>query len=648
MGRKKRPVDDLYRAIDVHFGEDEEEIEYPEFEEIVIAKQPGLAQRVDAILEDFQLEAVDALEDHFLKKDEKAGFLCLATGGGKTRTTLEFLFKHFISKRKRVLWITHRIELLNQVHEEIRGLAALAKKERKKFTISRVDGRRFDFSGDIVLASVQTLLKQECRYTDFVSRTGGLKFACYDEAHRTIAPQWLAALEKIARPDDGLVKKEVPILGLTATPFRSKKVETRRLQRLFGSKPVYEKSFIDLINVGFLAEPHWRRWELKSLEGITPTKKQIADSKKKGELVPSLLQAAARSEERNEEVVEHWKKERRKFGKTLAFACDIVHAEMLARKYREKRVKAEALHCGMDNGRRQAILERFKNGETEVLVNVGILTEGANLPDTKTVLLARPTMSEVLYIQMIGRGSRGPKTVPGKKVFYVLDCIDNYYKHGLVWAGGGIVDEIKKKLGLNRRGESDDKETEESEVEELEEATAMLLLKSLKTKDYHPWGELRWKKDGGREKSLCVWKETRTVTEDAVKELKNTNQRRGRVKDVKLLAKSLEDDGAMRKRDWEEICNDYEKTGEEPILKELKRYRKATINQKYVKMLADLAMTFKEGNLELAMERAELHYKKDEKLRKKSGGLDKVLIKAMRIAIKDSRQTNKDKKGENE
>jgi DNA repair protein RadD len=126
------------------------------------------------------------------------------------------------------------------------------------------------------------------------------------------------------------------------------------------------------------------------------------------------------------DVIEHWLKhaERRR---TVCFAVDVKHSIHLTDEFLKSGVRAEHLDGETDAKSRDAILTRLAGGETEIVSNVGVLTEGYDLPDLGCITLARPTRSLVLFRQMIGRGLR---TAPDKQHVVILDHSGGVHRFG--------------------------------------------------------------------------------------------------------------------------------------------------------------------------------------------------------------------------
>ncbi len=547
-------IGDLFRDLD----EDAERPETLPSHERINPAASSPQGRHDASLTDFQLEAIAALDRHFARPGAR-GLLCLPTGGGKTRTSLDWLLNRFVARGSRVLWVTHRVDLLDQVHEEIRGLGWLLRGSRPGgFTVSRYQGRHDDLSGDIVLASAATLARREPSRKE-MSRGTNLGIVVYDEAHRAVAEGTWRALSTL------LGRQEVPFLGLTATPFRTERGGTAKIEADLGG-PVYQRTFKDLIDVGFLAKPVFVRQQLRSTSGFVLRNHERAEILNKQELTPGVLGRLAREPRRNQEILEHWLRERQTFGKTLAFACNVEHADSMAKLFRGHQVRADSLHSGLAPQDRAKRLAAFRDGQLEVLVNVGILTEGANVPDTKTVLMARPTMSTSLYMQMIGRGARGPLAVPGKTQFYVIDCVDNFGQHGLPLAGPEVASRLSSDPVAPRpsRPRLRAPAEERAERRELATAAAWLVARGYDPRSYSFWGELRWESTSGPA-SVAVFTETYAPVEDAVR-LAQDAVASGRWELARSRGPSLESLGALRAVDWARVIADCQKSRFAPQL----------------------------------------------------------------------------------
>lgn len=143
---------------------------------------------------------------------------------------------------------------------------------------------------------------------------------------------------------------------------------------------------------------------------------------------------------RNAKIVQQYIDNKYKYGQTLVFAVNRIHAFTLKGLFEKVGVssgviisgtKAEFIGIDVSNEENERNINAYISGEINVLINVNILTEGVDLPQTKTVFLARPTVSSILMTQMIGRALRGEKA-GGTAAAYIVSFIDNW-KESIAW-----------------------------------------------------------------------------------------------------------------------------------------------------------------------------------------------------------------------
>ena len=146
-----------------------------------------------------------------------------------------------------------------------------------------------------------------------------------------------------------------------------------------------------------------------------------------GDYVISQLESRMNTDVLVGDVIEHWLRhaERRR---TVVFAVDVAHSVHLMREFVRSGVRAEHLDGQTEQQERDAILSRLASGETEVVCNCMVLTEGFDLPDLGCIVLVRPTKSLLLYKQMVGRGLRA---APDKSNCILLDHAGAVHRHGL-------------------------------------------------------------------------------------------------------------------------------------------------------------------------------------------------------------------------
>ena len=346
------------------------------------------------------------------------GVMVMPTGAGKTYTAVTWLMTEVVNNGGRIVWIAHRDELLEQAAVAFHRAAGLANR-RQSVTIRIVSGQHckaeeINPADDVIVVSVATL----AHHPEIVARLldDPRTFVVIDEFHHAVAPTYRTILDPLrARPSRRL-------LGLTATPTRTIANERPVLAELFGDRVIFEVGPTELIERGILARPSFVRVRTGCAidRGLSTADRDYL--RQFGDFSPAWLDRIARIESRNHAIVDHYLQHRSQYGKTLIFAVSIAHTVLLTERLRASGVAAgyvaSTRHDGGDNRR---VLSRFREreGGLEVVVNVGLLTEGADFPAIQTVLLARPTISEILIEQMIGRALRGP-AVGGTEIANVV------------------------------------------------------------------------------------------------------------------------------------------------------------------------------------------------------------------------------------
>jgi ATP-dependent helicase IRC3 len=139
-----------------------------------------------------------------------------------------------------------------------------------------------------------------------------------------------------------------------------------------------------------------------------------------GDFQTSALSKIINTDETNDLVVKAWLTKAKERSSTLAFCVDLSHVTSLTARFRAYGVNAQFVTGDTPNKVRSARIDAFRNGEFPVLLNCGVFTEGTDIPNIDCVLLARPTKSRNLLVQMIGRGMR---LHPGKKDCHIIDMV---------------------------------------------------------------------------------------------------------------------------------------------------------------------------------------------------------------------------------
>lgn len=400
-----------------------------------------------------QKMAMQALD----KMNQEAAFSTLVvipTGGGKTYTASMWLLKNAIDKKKKILWIAHRQMLLDQAAESFQKFAYTEVIPHvSSFCFRIVSGasshdRTSDIRPDdnLLIVSKDSIGRNMDRLEKWIHGEKEL-FLIVDEAHHATAKTYRKIID--------YVKSQVPnlkMIGLTATPFRTAENEQGLLAKIFtdgikNGKTVhgdvgitYQIGLKELIKRQILSKPIFESYYTDEEYGASMGADAWNSIQNFDALPDEIASQMADSAARNQLIVETYKNKRHEYGQTILFAVNVVHAIQLTALFRKAGIKADYIVSAIrdsitgvtisreDNQRN---IEAYRNGELQVLINVNILTEGIDLPQTKTVFLARPTVSSILMTQMVGRALRGPEA-GGTASAYIVSFVDHWNEH-IAW-----------------------------------------------------------------------------------------------------------------------------------------------------------------------------------------------------------------------
>jgi superfamily II DNA or RNA helicase len=378
-----------------------------------------------------QEEAWSKLDAHLREADGAFnGVLVMPTGSGKTYTAAHWLTRRWIDGGRRVLWIAHREELLAQAARAFAQCSVLASNQ-ERIRIRQVSTRtcrfhQIDPEDHVVCCSVHSLARAPRAEAAKLLHDPRV-FVVIDEAHHAPAKSYRDAIEILQEA------KAHRLLGLTATPTRTAEKERPELKKLFGGRIIFQVSTTDLIAKGLLAHPHPAtvKTTVDAELGMTPDDRQhlVTFHEPSSEMLARL----GSNEGRNRVIVEEYARNRSKYGKTLVFTTDVAAAALLADAFRGANIEAQYLASyrpDLKEGERverREVLRAYADPQSglDVLINVDMLTEGVDLPVTKTAFLARPTSSEILFRQMVGRALRGPRA-GGNSDAYIVSFEDHW------------------------------------------------------------------------------------------------------------------------------------------------------------------------------------------------------------------------------
>lgn len=346
-----------------------------------------------------------------LARGNRRPMLRAPTGAGKTFIAA-MIVKSALAKGNRVTFIVDAISLVDQTVE------AFVAEGIHDIGVIQADHPMEDWSKPVQVASVQTLRRRRMPKSDIV---------IVDEAHcRNAWLEEIMASEEWAR---------VPFIGLSATPW------AKGLGNVYDDL-IVPVSMQELIDAGLLstfrvfASSHPDLGNVKTVAGDYH-EGQLSEVMSEGNLIG--------------DIVSTW----RKLGEgrpTFAFCVDRAHAKKVQARFNESGIPCGYIDAFTERTERLAIRQQLDRGEIKIVANVGCLTKGVDWA-IGCIILARPTKSEMLFVQMVGRGLRVNDGIPD---CVILDHADNTLRMGFV------TDINPSKMDTSKKGERAQSERKEA------------------------------------------------------------------------------------------------------------------------------------------------------------------------------------------
>ncbi|MCG6138388.1 MAG: DEAD/DEAH box helicase [Nostoc sp. LLA-1] len=351
-------------------------------------------------LRDYQQQAIAEVYACF-RSGIKAVLLYAPTGSGKTAIATKMVVDA-VQRGRRVLFLVHRAKLLKQTVLMLRANGINP-------SIIWTDSEELpDYARPVQVAMMQTLQNREL--------PPNINLVIADEVHTTA--YYKLYYQKIVPTYGGkiLALSKCLFVGLSASPWRTK--STEGYCHLFQAivRAPYPQ---ELINRGYLV-----RSRQFGYDGLIDFKKLNSGSN--GDFTQKSMERVC-TPVFNEEVVKRYF-EICPQRKAIVFCASVNQALDIGNKFRACGVTAECIVGQTQEEERDLIFERFSDGTTQILISVNVLCEGFDEPTVEAVLLARPTKSRALLIQMCGRGLR---LSPSKSDCYFLDFAENFKRLGL-------------------------------------------------------------------------------------------------------------------------------------------------------------------------------------------------------------------------
>lgn len=344
----------------------------------------------------YQEEYIKRIFEHLLENEKRENIVFqLPTGGGKTVIFSEISRKYIEQHQKKILILTHRIELLRQTSNALEEAGIHC-----KLITSEVDDIPDQQEYLCFLAMVETLnnrLKDDEEYLQDID------LVIVDEAHYN-------SFRKIFH-----YFRDAIILGVTATPLSSN--QTLPLRQNY-KKLIIGDSIKELISKGFLSDATTYTYDIH-LGGL----KVGID----GDYTVSSLDRIYMHFDMHDKLLSAYK-EKAKGKKTLIFNSSVATSRSVEKFFNDQGVPVRHLDSTSNKQDRKDVLQWLKESPEAIVTSVGILTTGFDEPTVECIILNRATRSLTLYHQMIGRGSR---RLPTKNHFTIIDLGNNARRLGL-------------------------------------------------------------------------------------------------------------------------------------------------------------------------------------------------------------------------
>jgi len=342
-------------------------------------------------LRDYQNKAIEDIRYHF-RRGKKRILLVSPTGSGKTIIACEMI-KKAQDNHNFSLFVAHRRELVMQCSRKLTDFECTHG--------VLMAGKSPNHISDCQVGSIQTITSRTEK-DDFIKPNANIIFL--DEAHRSISKSFQNLLKQY--PDSFVV-------GLTATPIRS---DNKGLGNVY-EELIEAGNIKSLTEQGYLVKNRIIAPSIPDLQGI----RIIAGDYDKGQLDKRMNKPKLVGD-----IVANWVKsgENRP---TVVFATSIKHSKYICNVFNHNGIPAGHIDGEMPEIEREKVLKKLDDDEIKVISNCMVLTEGWDKPKISAVIIARPTKSYGMYIQMVGRALR---PYPNKIDTIILDHSGAVYEHG--------------------------------------------------------------------------------------------------------------------------------------------------------------------------------------------------------------------------
>tara|TARA_S200000501_G_scaffold37459_1_gene30913 strand:+ start:446 stop:2128 length:1683 start_codon:yes stop_codon:yes gene_type:complete len=339
-------------------------------------------------LRDYQSKAIEKVRQS-ISNGCKSSLLVLPTGSGKT-----FIFAEIVRlsrlKNKKVLVLVHKRELIKQTCDELK---------LKKIKHGIIAAGFKTTSHDVYVASVQTLINR-------LNNSWQPDLIILDEAHHAVARSWRKILDYFSNT----IK-----IGVTATPMRMTGAGLGEVfdDLIIGSNVPFLQDKGYLAKCDVYAPPNNLNFKNFKKSAGDFARKEVEEELDKVDITGDAVQNYLRIANNRQ---------------AIAFCISVKHGQSVTKKFKNAGISAELITGSMNIQERDDLVKKFGNNKVRILVSVDVVSEGFNIPACGVAILLRPTASEALYLQQVGRVLRPQKN----KIAIVLDHVGNTKRHGFV------------------------------------------------------------------------------------------------------------------------------------------------------------------------------------------------------------------------
>ena len=405
-------------------------------------------------LQDFQNEIIEKTLKELKIKGNRL-MISMPTGSGKTTTVVKGALDHIMSLENNevnnIIWLAHTEELCEQAYNSFKNEIEARNDNKKgiflfrfwkKYLKSNIDNllsigvnEKTPFIMICTPLKTYNFMNENLDLKAFLSNKTSL--VIIDEAHRTGAKTYKNIIDILCKENNS-----TSFIGLTATPYRTEynnkqpELETKSLTDLFNKNLIIPEKTLgnnlvkiktELQNRGYLSKPIKISIDMKDQISIDFAECTHTENFIK---IDRLLQKFVDKDTRRKSILHFIKKQNfDSNSKILYFGPSKRDVREMSVMLRQSGYPSDYITSETRLSTRRKIIEDFSLGKVQFLCNCEILTTGFDEPKIDHVIMARPTISQVLYEQMIGRGLRGKK-FGGTEICKILVCEDIKFPTG--------------------------------------------------------------------------------------------------------------------------------------------------------------------------------------------------------------------------